>query len=461
MFLKITDPKASAEKLATLDTAKSKQMLDAESGRVSRDRQARDALKNTLTVFQRTLHNMQAQDGAIRYSATVSDAQFATLKESEGLHPGTYQFYVESLATAGQLAITVPSGIDVSTLGKLKIRVGDADAVPIDLTGAGDKNGKASPEGLARAINRDAKGVVRAEVVGGRLVLNATQTGKQSQLTLITDALSNAGSASETGHSSQVAGPATLGAAFRNATVTTEAKNAVVYWGSDNHGHGQKFEQTSNTLNSIEGLSIEFKQTGKSGSVTIAADNGKTVNDVNAFAAAYNTLANSFRNLIRAGDPSKNEEGGPFSTDAGVRALVSQVTRVLNEPVDGIRLYKVGISIDRYGTMNVDSAQLRKTLETDGAKLNSLFGNKTNGLLGHLGKALDHWTNETTGSLKRREDTAVTAERTLGIKRAEWARRYASVYDRYTHEFTRLSILQENMDRTLSQFKGMFSTDAE
>lgn len=456
MFLKITDPKATAEKFATIDTAKSKQMLDAESGRVSRDRRACDALKSTLTVFQKTLLRMQEQGSTIRYSATLSDAQFATVKESAGLHPGVYQFYVESLATAGQLAITVPPGIDAGTLGKLKIKVGDSDTPPIsiDLAGAGDKDGKVSPESLARAINRDAKGGVRAEVVGKVLQVSATRTGKSGQLTLITEALLK-----KEGKAAKADGPAQFVNAFKNAKVTAQAKDAVFYLGSDKNG--ERIEQTSNTLSSIKGLRIEFKQVGKSGTVTIAADNGKTENDVNAFTEAYNALGASLRKLIRAGDPAKNEAGGPFSADAGVRGLVSEVTRLLNEPVGGIHLHKVGISIDRYGTMSVDSAQLRKMLETDGSKLNSLFGDKTSGLLGRLNTVLAHWTEGTTGNLKRREDAAVTAERTLAAKREDWARRYASLYDRYTHEFTRLKIMQANMDRTLSQFKGMFSTGAE
>ncbi|RRW88806.1 flagellar filament capping protein FliD [Pandoraea apista] len=451
MFLNMSDPKVTAEKLATVETAKSKQMLDAEAVRVSRNRQAGETLKNTLTIFQKALHDFQAQRGMIRCSATLSDEKFATVRDSVGLRPGVYRFYVESLATAGQLAIAVPQGIDSGKLGTLKIKVGDAmPPISIDLSGAGDKSGKVSPESLARAINRDAKGVVRAEVIGTKLVLNATQTGKQGKLTLITDAVSKAADDSKI---------ATFVNALKNPKVTVEAKNAVFYLGSDRNG--ERIEQTSNTLDSIEGLSIEFKQIEKAGTVTIAADNGKTESGVKAFASAYNALMLTLRKLISAGDPTKNEAGGPFSADAAVRALVGEVARVLNEPIAGIHLYKVGIEIDRYGTMNVDSAQLRKTLNTDGTKLNSLFGDKANGLLGRLDKVLDFWTNGVTGGLKRREDTAITAERTLGRKRSDWTRHYASLYDRYVHEFTWLTIMQTNMNQTLSRFKGMFSTGAE
>lgn len=455
MFLNISDPKATAEQFATIDTAKSKQMLQAESGRVSRDRQAYDTLKNTLTAFQKTLRDLQAQRGMIRCSATPSDEKFATVRESAGLRPGVYHFYVEHLATAGQVVVDVPPGATLHPVRQIYVAVGtgaNQHDLVIDPAEAMDKNGVVSAESLARAFNRGAKGEIRAEVVGTKLVLNATKTGKQGKLALNTWLAEDAKKDTNWAFSNALQHA-------RESGVTVEAKNAVFYLGSEKKGTA--IEQPSNTLDSIKGLSIEFKQSGKSGSVTIVADNGKTESGVNAFVGAYNALTRSLRHLIRAGDPSKNETGGPFSADAGVRALVSEVTRVLNMPVDGIQFYKAGISIDRYGTMNVDSAQLRKTLETDGAKLNSLFGDKTNGLLGRLGKALDYWTNGTTGSLKRREDTAVMAKRMLDKKYSEWTRRYASLYDRYTREFTRLKIMQANMDQTLSRLKGMFSTGAE
>ncbi|MGU7840052.1 flagellar filament capping protein FliD [Burkholderia sp. AW33-5] len=445
-MLKVTNPKATAEQFAQIYMARSKDLLTMQVARTSDDKKAQLSLRNTLTMFQKALGDAVAGGSLMRRVATLSNPQLATVTLAPDAKPGEYQFHVERLATANQQAIDLPPAIDARDAGRLTIKVGDDVEVVVDIASADkDADGKVSAQELARAINTDrsTNGAVRAAIVGDKLVLTAARTGAQSRIAFATDTLTD---------------PA-LAVAFEGARETVKAQDARIILGE--RQSGLAIEQASNTLDSIDGVSIAFNQAGASGSVSVAVDNAGTVDGVKAFADAYNALMRSIADLTRAGDAARGDPGGPFSADAGVRALVGQIKAALRQRVEGLNLYDLGIDTDRYGMLNVNASSLDATLKTNAAALDEFFGDATRGLAGNLTRVLDRWLDAASGQLKRREESIDASEKSIVARQADWDRRHASVLERYTKEFTQLQIMQQKMESTLEQLKALFSTNKD
>ncbi|KWF41373.1 hypothetical protein WL88_28930 [Burkholderia diffusa] len=445
-MLTVTDPKLMASQFADDYIAGANELLKKQIDRTSTQSKALTSLGNTLDAFHKAMADLVAGGSMAQTTVTLSDPGFASVTSTSGAKPGTYKFHVSQLATANQQAIDLPDSIDATGAGKLKLTLGDGTEVVIDIEAADkDGSGQVSPEELARAINAnpDTDGKVRAEIVGGKLVLSATEVGAASQIKLDTSGIANS----------------ELRDRFDNATEISKAQDAIIWLGDE--GVGVKIEQASNTLDSIEGLSIVFTKAGASGTVTVGSDKDATVKGVQAFVDAYNTLMKALADLTRAGDANNGDAGGPFSADAGVRALMGKINSALRKSVAGINLYSLGIDTDRKGMLSINEKALEKAMKDQPEALDMLFGNKSTGLIGNLESALDGWLNSSKGQLKSRKESIQKAEKTLDSKSNELQRRYDGVRKRYEDQFTRLQVMQMQMESTLNQIKNLFSTSKD
>lgn len=144
-----------------------------------------------------------------------------------------------------------------------------------------------------------------------------------------------------------------------------------------------------------------------------------------------------------------------------MRALVSQLRSELNKSVDGVKLYELGIDTDKKGKLVLDVNRFEEAFKASPDRFDKLFGDAENGLVGNLGKALDGWLDEKNGQLKTRNESVAQTEKQLLAKQEEYNRRYQDVFERYTQEFTRLQVLQLQMDNTLDQIKNLFATSKD
>ncbi|MCS6505537.1 flagellar filament capping protein FliD [Burkholderia thailandensis] len=441
-MLKVTDPQATARAFAENYMASARRQLDRQANDVKNNKEALSNLGNLLTTFRDKQRELVAGGSMIQHTVTQSNDAFASVTTASGAKPGSYQFHVEQLATAHQLTIDVPPGVRAEEAGSVKIKLADGSEFTVDLTAAKDKDGNVSAEELARVINSSsgASGAVHAAVIGGQLMLTSANTGADSRISFEIDPASP------------------LADAFGGASTISEAQNAKVKIGDPTNG--KTIELQGNTLDSIEGLSITFKQVG-SGTITVASDKEKTTESVKAFIDAYNELIDKLAELTKVGDAANGDPGGPFSSDAGVRALVSQLRSELNKSVDGVKLYELGIDTDKKGKLVLDVNRFEEAFKASPDRFDKLFGDAENGLVGNLGKALDGWLDEKNGQLKTRNESVAQTEKQLLAKQEEYNRRYQDVFERYTQEFTRLQVLQLQMDNTLDQIKNLFATSKD
>lgn len=163
---------------------------------------------------------------------------------------------------------------------------------------------------------------------------------------------------------------------FGTLAVTTEGENAVsreVVAGQDAsfRVNGVTLSRSSNTVNdAIEGVALSLNKVavGTNVSIDISQDTTGIREKVNTFVADYNEAASLISAQFVFDESS--ETSGPLSGDATLLTLQSQLRQVVSAPVTGLPdnenvLTLFGVSFDRQGQLQVDSAKLDESLSTN------------------------------------------------------------------------------------------------
>jgi len=399
-------------------------------------------LRTALNRFNTALSTLTSKpNGMVQYGGTLSDAARGSVAISAGATPGSYRFHVETLAsshqlTSGTLGATVPA----AGAGSITLQLQDGSSIDVDLSAAdGNGNGELTPAEIARAINQASGGKLSAATltIDGqqRLVLSSGVGGAAGEITIDASAVGDAG----------------LRAALQGSTETSAARNAVFHLGGLG---GTRIEQGSNTFTGIEGVQLTFAQAGGEVGLTVARDDSATTANVQAFVDAYNALKTSLDTLTRSGDLAGGDSGGPFSSDAGVRALRTRLNDILRQAVDGNRLSDIGVSADKKGLLSLDGTRLKAALERDPDLPGTLVGDGRTGLSGAFNTYLDSWLS-TNGQLKSRQDGADTIQKSLSKRELAVNDQYDRLYARYLAQFTQVQVMDAQMKDTLSLLEAM------
>jgi flagellar hook-associated protein 2 len=467
------DPKTTAENLANAYIAGTQAILTKQSTKATATSSALTTLSSALSSFQSTLQSLATSSTAVTSnSATFSNTSVATATAKSGAVAGTYSFYVEQLATAGQVSYNV-SDSAATNAGSMNVVLADGSTFKVDLADA-DSNGDGvlSAKEVAAAINaaadNDSRVTASTMTVNGstRLVLTSTETGADNAVASIdTSGL----------------GDSSLQSALSSQTVLTSATNAVVWIGGKS---GTKVEQASNTFNVIDDVSFTIKQAQGSSdaavTLTVAADTSGTASNVQKFIDAYNTLLGVFNTLTKAGDhtvvetasatnsstttPTATSEDAAFYNDSGVQALRDRLGQALRSMTDGQSLISFGISASRDGTLTLDTTRLNKMVAANPGALDTLFGRAGTGVdagaLGTMNKLVTAWTNSSTGYIKTRQEAVTKQQSDITDRQATLQTQFDNAYKRYLAQFTALQDLQSSMTTTSNMFTALFDSSS-
>lgn len=371
--------------------------------------------------------------------AVFSKEGMASATLGPSARDGSYQFFVEQLASRHQVALG-GLGSDAASSGTFYIKQ-NGEEFAVDLS-AGDSNGDGSlsQEELAAAINAhpDNKGVKATLVRSGgevTMVLSAEKTGEDNRIELRTDAT---GSALET----------SLG----NQQELSRGQDAIVYLGAD--ASGMRLQQGSNTFKDmIDGVSLTFSKVHQTGdeplTVDISRDQSATNGKLNEFISAINALFATFDTLTSAG----GEKGGrgPLAGDSGVRAVESMVNTVLRTPFNGITLMEFGILAGSDGKLKVDTKAFEKMLDANPDAFEQLFSGRGN-LIDSLDKSLAVYTSASSGAMKARKENLNSMLQKVEVKFDELENKYQNHYQRYLKQYTQLAQVMASMEQTFSMF---------
>ena len=263
------DPATTAAALADKYISGARQVLDARTNRANATDKGLGDLSSALSSYQSALSSLTGVNKTMfAQSAAFSDTSVGTATATSKAAAGSYSFFVEKLATAGQVSYNGLPSSPTAAGGKLTVRSSSA-SFEINIASADtDNDNTVSVRELAAAINGASGNANLASAsvitVGGvqQLMLTSKTTGVANAVTL----------------DASLVGDAALKTALTtpaNVKNVTTAQDAVVWLGAQ--GTGTKIEQASNTFNVIDGVKMTFTKTTSSPvMLTVATASGAT-----------------------------------------------------------------------------------------------------------------------------------------------------------------------------------------
>lgn len=459
----VYDPITTAKNLATKEIAAQQAALTAKNTLANNTSTALNNLKSAISTFQLAMSSMTSSKSVLSQSATFPTAGFGSATAGINAAPGTYSFFVEKLAAASQMSYGGLTSVNTADgTGSLKVKIGDGvgdNTLDIDLAAADkDGNGTLTPQEIAAAINGNSKN-------NSRVTASIVTIGTQAQLVLTSNAtgIENAATLDASG----VTNVALKGALIAPANIkeVIKAEDATVWLGGK--PGGTAITQASNTFTNIQDVKVTFTRTMTAAeapvTLTVATDSAGTIANVQTFVDAYNKLKSLLDGLASPGDPAKGVAAGIFAHDSGLNALRTSMGNALRLSIGGDSLVSYGITAQRDGSISLNTAKLTTKLATNPTGLDQLFGNNSlsasAGVLGGLDKVLGQWSNITKGQIKQRLEATDSLQKNLNKSMDRLNTQYDNSYKRYLDQFTRLQILQEQMNKNVDMFDAMFGND--
>jgi flagellar hook-associated protein 2 len=451
------DPKTTATNLATLLTQDRQALLTSQTQFSNSVNTGLTQLNSALSTFQSALSAMTTKKSVVANTAALSgDAGTATADATA--MPGTYNFYVEQLATAGQVAYNGMTDATAAGAGVLQVTLANGSTFSVDLTDADkDLDGALSPKEIAAAVNTAVDN--KSMVVASTMTINGASTLVLTSVEAGGDGLSSGITLDASGASGELQG-------MLDPTLAQElvkGQNAIIWVGPQ--GTGTQIEQASNTFTTVDGVKMNFTKAATDVTLTVTNDKAGTAANVQSFVDAWNKAVGTIRALVDPGDPSSGKNAGIFSGDAGINALLTRMQAMLRKQVGNQSLVTYGLTAQRDGTLSLNTARLNKAMATDAGTLDQLFGNNSlsspSGVLGDLDGLLKQWTNTIDGQVTVRKDTNTRLQKTLGQRQDRLTEQYDTAYARYLDQFTRLQTLQNQMNSNTSIFDALFGKDSK
>lgn len=343
------------------------------------------------------------------YKATVADTDYASASATSLAAAGSFNLYVQQLATAHKLkSVAAP---DISAGGTLDITVGSTTTTVSVSSGA-------TLADLRSAINAADAGVT-ATIVNGtggaQLVLTSKETGTANAVTL----------------GGSLAGTLSF-------TDIETAQDALV------EIDGIAVTSSSNTLeDAVTGVTLTLKKAHASPTestlVTVAADTDAMTASVESFVKAWNDLNSLFKSLTRY--DAANRKASTLTGDQTVRSIEGQLRDTLFSSPGGVssafpQLSSLGITLSADGSLALDKSKLGDALTTglaDAVSTLTAFGDSF--------KTLADGFVATSGPLTARTTGLDATLKLLDDRKAALELRVSAIEKRYRAQFTALDAL--------------------
>jgi len=446
------DPQTTAKQLAALYVQGRQDILTTQDKVATSTSSALTKLSSAMSGFQTALGALSDKKSVLANTAAFS-SDVGTATAGPAATPGTYNFYVEQLATAGQVAYGGVTDAAATTAGDLTVTLADGSNFVVTL-GNADKNldGLVTAKEIAAAVNAAANNNSRVTAstmtVNGQttLVLTSAKTGLDNDVSLDVSGITD---------------PVLAGQLdTANQQRLKSAQNAVVWIGDPDDAGSTRLEQASNTFEVVDGVKMTFTKAQATGAepvtLTVAKDSDGTAANVQAFVDGWNKLLATFKELTANGDATTDP--AIFASDAGLSALRNSMVGVLRKAVGTQSLANYGITLQRDGTLALDKTRMDKILAVDPDGLDSVFGGLTpsSGVLGGLDKLMEQWTDSTKGQITVRKENNSELQASIISRQAVLDTQYDNAYKRYLAQFTQLQALQSQMSQTGGMFEALF-----
>lgn len=443
--------------LTNLMTAEQQPLLDMQKKEASFQTRISSlgTLKGALSALQTTAigfipsSNQSLVEKFATFKAATTDTTIASATATTGAVSGNYSLEISALAQNQRL--TSSAGLNtISTGGTLKIELGKqattgtpptttttytADSTrELNITIA---NG-ATIESVRDAINAAATdGRVSATIVNGtagkQLVLTSGQTGLANVMKLsgITDLNFDPTYTSTSALSEAAAngGQAASDASFKIGGIAATSS-------------------TNSVTGVIDGVTLSLLKTNVGTPITMTVTRDSTTaltSAINGFVKAYNDAAASIKSLGYY--DANTKKAGTLQGDSTLRGAQNQIRNLLSTKAGGNSAFQtlsdIGISLQKDGTLSLDSTKLNAATTNDFAgvadlvsKVGTAFKSGLEGLVG------------TSGNITAATDSANRMIKDLTKREAAFSDRLTQIEARYRKQFSSLDTLVASMNKT-------------
>jgi flagellar hook-associated protein 2 len=342
-------------------------MLNQQKSTYNSELSAYGTLKSDLAAIQTSIGGLNDSSGFDVFKATPSDSTLFTATADSTAIAGSHSVTVGQLAQAQKLVSASFADTGTTQLGTGSLTVSNGTSsfnVAIDST-----NNTLS--GIANAINANTSNFgVSATILndgtGYRLVLSPNSTGAANAITVAVTDTGDGNNVDNAGLSrlSYVTGGSNLTQtqAAQDATLTVDGLAGIT--------------SASNTVTGvIQGVTLSLKAQGST-TVQVAVDTDALTAKANDFISAYNKLNTDITNL--------HQKGGALEGENSVLSIQSQINGVFNTPINIAGnafnyLSQIGISIQKDGSLALDSATFTSALTSNIKDVTNLFTDATQG----------------------------------------------------------------------------------
>jgi flagellar hook-associated protein 2 len=355
---------------------------------------------------------------------------------------GSYDIKVTSLAQTAKIKSGAFTNSDFFNNGVLAIKTGtNSTAVikPVSNTLAGIRDAiNASPDaGVNATIVSDGTNshlVLTAKNSGAANTITVTGTGDFGRL--------STGAWNDESSGSPVSTPSTMTSLQAAADATVEVDGVAIK------------SPTNTVTNAIPGMTLNLsKLTTPSDdyNLTISNDTSGVQTAAQSFVTAYNALANSLGSLTSYNADTK--AAGALQGDSSVTGIQDQIRNTLIQSIGGggalQTLNDLGMTLQKDGTLAVDSVKLNKAATTNFAGIQSLF-NGTNGISTKLNTLLTSML-ATGGVVDTRTSGIKASLATNTTNQATIQKRLDADQARYTAQFNALDVTLSNLVQQQAQ----------
>ncbi|VWC60822.1 flagellar hook protein FliD [Burkholderia lata] len=418
------------------------------------------ALSSALSALEAGLASLK--NGALQSTFNaVASGKGLTATAGVGAVAGTYTVGVTQIATSQALASSGFDGSKALGTGTLTLSLGSQSfKVPV-----GSTNNTLS--GIAAAINTasDNPGISATVIKGtdgSHLVLSSTKTGSANAISVAVgdvsgdNGLSNLGvksTADASGGASKIES-ANSAAAWQQSTAAQDAKFTLNGIASTSASNAVSGVLTGVTLNlSADAISATGPQT-----LTVSTDTKAQAATITNFVNLYNTVVKTM-GALTSFTPGANAQGaliGDSTLNTIRNSLASSVALgVPNENGNGhTNLMTLGITLEKDGTLKIDSAKLDSALSSNQAGVARLFNSK-NGIGAHLAEQIAPFTKK-DGMIDVRTN-ALNADLKRVTKQQSDLTDYADqLTKQYQAQFTALNSLMAKMNSNTKYLTQLF-----
>ncbi len=416
------DVNSIVDQLMTLEQIPIQNLQSKEAGFLTQI-SAYGALRGSLASFQSTVDKLNGFSGIGLFSASSADEAVFTVNADNDAAAGSYDIVVQALAESHKMGSASFADSDTTTIGN----AGDTMTLAIGTQSFNVDIGGKTLSQIEQAINEAtdntgiSAGIIQENSGSFYLTLTSDETGLENAMSVsFADSDNN-----------PIADPLTM-------VQTRAAADAQLL--VDN---SYTITRSSNSISdAIQGVTLELLATSVDAvALNVDKDLGAVQTTVQSFVDAYNSLRDTLSTL----------GSGELSGDGTLRMMEQQISSVLGSKsdVDGTFKYasSIGISFQRDGSLQLDTAVLTEALESDFSSVTKLFSDDDQGLAFRLDVLVENLLDP-DGLIDAREDGLDARVKNVQDQRESLEFRLAKTEARFRAQFAGLDTLMVRLSAT-------------